>query len=56
MDGRKKTTVRLTLRISDGLDRQIRQEAKKEGISLNRYILKALNHWRKSRRFSLHNP
>lgn len=55
MDKRRKT-VRLTLRMSDGLDKQIREEARKESISLNQFILRVLNHWRKFHRFSPHNP
>lgn len=46
---REQTTIRLTLRVSDGLDEWIRKSAKEKGMSLNQFILHILSHWRKSR-------
>lgn len=47
--GKEQTTVRLTLRISGGLNEWIRKKAKEENMSINQFVLKILNHWRKSR-------
>ena len=53
---REQTTIRLTLRMSDGFDREIRSVAREMGIPVNQVILTALSQWLKSRRLNLRNP
>ena len=50
MEKGRKTTVRLTLRIPSELADWIKEEARKENISMNAFVLKILNHRLKSRR------
>ena len=42
---REQTTIRLTLRMADDLDKQIRSQAKQRGESINQTILTALSRW-----------
>ncbi len=52
---RAQTTIRLTLRMSDGLAKEIRNVAQERGIPLNQLIITAVSQWVKSRRVVLRN-
>ena len=53
---REQTTVRLTLRMSDELEKGIRDAARAMGIPMNQVVISAVSHWAKSRRTDSHNP
>ena len=46
---KKQTTIRLTIRTPGEMADWVKEEARREGKSMNQYILKILNLWRKSR-------
>ena len=46
---KKQTTIRLTIRTTGEMADWVKEEARREGKSMNQYILKILNLWRKSR-------
>ena len=46
---KKQTTIRLTIRAPGEMADWVKEEARREGKSMNQYILKILNLWRKSR-------
>ena len=50
------TTIRLTLRLPDGLDETVRIEAKKRGMSINQFLISVLNQRQKSLRSASHTP
>ena len=49
MEKKEQTTIRLTIRAPGEMADWIKGEASREGKSMNQYILKILNLWRKSR-------
>ena len=48
--------VRLTIRLPEELDHNVREEAEQKGLSVNQFVLSVLNQWRKSRHSGLHTP
>lgn len=46
---KKQTAIRLTIRAPGEMADWVKEEARREGKSMNQYILKILNLWRKSR-------
>ena len=43
---KKQTTIRLTMRAPGEMADWVKEEARREGKSMNQYILKILNLWR----------
>ena len=52
---RKQATIRLTIRPPDGLDKIIREEAEKEGVSINQLMIGIIIQWLKSHQIHFHN-
>lgn len=52
----EKTTIRLTVRPPDGLEKTIREAAEEKGLTINQLMLSVLNQWAKSRRSHPHRP
>ena len=51
-----KTTIRLTIRPPDELDKLIRKEAEKEGVAINQLVIGIIFRWLKSHQIRFHNP
>ena len=52
---KEKTTIRLTIRPPDELDKIIREEAEKEGVSINQLIIGIILRWIKSHQIRFHS-